>query len=162
MKKFEYNITLNTKDIWIFSLYNANKNFLGLFNIFFSFASVYFLVVSWSYLSINKKIIYLICASMFTIIQPAILYLKALKQANSERIKKGYKIIFSDENIEVSQEEQVYTAKWEEVYKTLISKRQIVVFFAPLRGYLIPKRYLQEDRIEFENLLREKTKVVRF
>lgn len=162
MNKLEYNIKLTTKDIWIFSLYNANRLYLGIFNLLFTIASIYFLFSSWDLLSNAKRILYIVCALMFTVIQPAMLYLKAAKQAKTDAIKKGFKIVMTDETIKVIQGEAEYETAWDTVYKTFISKMLIVIYFAAFRGYLLPARYIKESRIELETLLKEKTKVVKF
>ncbi len=158
----KYEIKLDKNDIWYFSLYSANRAYLGIFNLLFTMASVYFLINSWYELSLSRKILFLVCSLMFSVIQPAILYLKATKQASTDTIKKGFVLELSKEEILVSQDGNTLNVAWEEVYKTMIRKSMIVIYFAPLRGYLIPNRYLGDTREELENLLKEKTRVTRF
>ena len=153
-KKLEFDIKLNEKDIWIFSLYSSNRAYLGIFNALFTLASLYVLVSTWGESGISRKLVFLACALMFSVIQPAILYLKAARQAKTETIKKGFRLELSEEN--------VVTASWEEVYKTMIRKNMIVIYFAPLRGYLIPARYFEGNREKLEALLKEKTMLIKF
>lgn len=161
-KKLEFDIKLNEKDIWIFSLYSSNRAYLGIFNALFTLASLYVLVSTWGESGISRKLVFLACALMFSVIQPAILYLKAARQAKTEMIKKGFKLELSEENIVVTQDKNVVTASWEEVYKTMIRKNMIVIYFAPLRGYLIPARYFEGNREKLEALLKEKTMLIKF
>ena len=75
---------------------------------------------------------------------------------------RGFVLELSKEEILVRQDGNTLNAAWEEVYKTMLRKSMIVIYFAPLRGYLIPNRYLDNTREELENLLKEKTRVTRF
>lgn len=99
---------------------------------------------------------------MFSVIQPCILYLKAAKQEKNDSIRKGFTLELSDKELLVSQDGESINISWEEVYKTMITKTMIVIYFAPLRGYLIPKRYFTDTKNEIEKLLKEKTRLTRF
>ncbi len=161
-KILKYNITLNAKDIWVFSVYSANRAYLGVFNLLFTLVSLYYLFAAWKSLSPGKRLLFLACALMFSVIQPAILYLKALRQAKTETISKGFAITLSEEGIHILQGENEANANWDQVYKTLIRKNVVVIYFAPLSGYLIPSRYIGDSREDLETLLKAKTRVSRF
>lgn len=161
-KILKYNIKLNKNDIWIFSMYSANRAYLGIFNLLFTLASIYLLISSWSDISISRRFLFLFCALMFSVIQPCILYLKAAKQEKNDSIRKGFTLELSSKELLVSQDGESINISWEEVYKTMITKTMIVIYFAPLRGYLIPKRYFTDTKNEIEKLLKEKTRLTRF
>ena len=48
---FEYDISLNAKDLWLFSMYNSNRGYMLIFNILFTIGSLVYMIVSWNQIS---------------------------------------------------------------------------------------------------------------
>lgn len=151
-------IHLEAKDLWKFSMYHANRGFQGLFNIGFSVVWLGLLIADFSKLDTAKRLLFLVLALTFSVIQPAILYLKAAKQARTEGIQKGIRLGFSEEGFEVAQGEISGQLTWDEVYKTKFLKDMVIVYSTSMRGYLIPKRFWGEQKESWFALLKAKTK----
>ena len=45
---FQFHVQVTAKNLWMFSMYHSNKGYLGIFNLLFTLASLYLLVVRWS------------------------------------------------------------------------------------------------------------------
>lgn len=161
-KKYVLDIKLNTNDIWLFSMYHSNRGFLGIFNIIFTIASIYSLAVKWNEINIGMRFIFILCASLFSVVQPVILYLKAAKQAKSQGIRDGFIIELDEKTLKVSQKQQSAVFNWEDIFKTMIRKKMIIIYLDNIRAYLIPNRYLENNEKEILTLLNSKTRVVRF
>ncbi len=161
-KVLKYSIKLNVNDIWLFSFYTANKGFLGIFNLIFTLASIYILISTWNTSDITRKIVFLISALLFSIIQPVILYIKALKQSKTIGIKKGFALDISNDGLRVSQDDDIIELDWNHIYKTKLMKSMIIIYLSPLRAYLIPKRYIVDDKEDLFTLLKNNTKITRF
>lgn len=151
-----FDIKLNTKDIWLFSMYNANRGLLGVFNLFFSLASLYYLLRFFDRLETGRRLILLLFVLLFTVIQPAMLYLKSARQARSENIRAGMRLVLDEKGFEVMQAEksQVYT--WDTVFKMRLLPAMLIIYTDSIRAYLIPKRYWEADRESLRAFLREK------
>ena len=62
-----FRIQITAKDLWMFSMYHSNKGYLGVFNLFFTLASLWLLVTRWSDVTVAYRILLLICVLMFTV-----------------------------------------------------------------------------------------------
>ena len=94
-----FRIQITAKDLWMFSMYHSNKGYLGVFNLFFTLASLWLLVTRWSDVTVAYRILLLICVLMFTVWQPALLYMKAAKQAKTKAVKEPMDMTCSAEGI---------------------------------------------------------------
>ena len=56
-----FRIQITAKDLWMFSMYHSNKGYLGVFNLFFTLASLWLLVTRWSDVTVAYRILLLIC-----------------------------------------------------------------------------------------------------
>lgn len=157
-----FEIRLNTKDIWLFSMYNTNRGLWGVFNLFFSLASLYYLLRFFDQMETGRRLILILFALLFTVIQPALLYLKSAKQASGENIRAGMKMILDEKGFEVKQANQSQSYVWDEVFKTKILPAMIMIYTDSIRAYLIPKRYWEKDRERITALIRTKTRTGRF
>ena len=99
---------------------------------------------------------------MFSVIQPAMLYRKAVLQAKNPAIKAGLKLKLSEQGVRIEQQEQKVDFTWEQVYRTMIRKPMIMIYFNHRSGYLIPERYLGAEREALIGLLKKHTKQIGF
>ena len=117
--KLKFNINLNTKDLWLFSMYHSYKGLQGIFNVVFTVLWLYLLIAQYSELTFARKVLYLVFVMMFSVIQPMLLYLKSANQARSKAIKGGFLLGISDEGLQISKEEASGIFKWEDIFKNL-------------------------------------------
>ncbi len=110
-------VKLTTKDLWKFSMYHSYQGLQGLFNIIFSAAAVFLLITTWSSNSTSYRVLLIVCALMFTVWQPGILYLKALRQAKTPAIQNVMTLTFDENGILVSQGEESLEIAWENIGK---------------------------------------------
>ena len=92
----------------------------------------------------------------------AILYLKAASQARSEAIEQGMHLEFSNEGIDARQGDQEIHYTWDNVYKSMIKRDLLIIYFDHVRAYLVPKRYWQKDREKLLTIIRANTRVRNF
>lgn len=159
MNKIKIDMRLDAKDIWLFSMYHSNRGFLLIFNVLFTIVMYYYMITSWNTLDIPRKILFVILANMFLIIQPAMLYLKSAKQARSEAIRAGLSLEMNDEGIVVSSKGESIDFKWESGFRSRIVPGIIIIYVDTVRGYLLPDRYTKENKEKIVAVLKEKTRV---
>ena len=63
---FSFPVTLNAAELWKFSMYHANKGYLGVFNVLFTIAAVYLLITQWAVVSGPYRVLLVMCVLMFT------------------------------------------------------------------------------------------------
>lgn len=159
MNKIKIDMQLNAKDIWLFSMYHSNRGFLLIFNVLFTVVMYYYMITSWNKIDTPRKILFLVLANMFLIIQPAMLYLKSAKQARSEAIRAGLSLEMNEEGIVVSSKGESIDFKWENGFRSRIVPGIIIIYVDAVRGYLLPDRYTKENKEKIVAVLKEKTRV---
>ena len=159
MNKIKIDMQLNAKDIWLFSMYHSNRGFLLIFNVLFTIVMYYYMITSWNKIDTPRKILFLVLANMFLIIQPAMLYLKSAKQARSEAIRAGLSLEMNDEGIVVASKGESIDFKWESGFRSRIVPGIIIIYVDAVRGYLLPDRYTKENKEKIVAVLKEKTRV---
>ena len=159
MNKIKIDMQLNAKDIWLFSMYHSNRGFLLVFNVLFTIVMYYYIITSWNKIDTPRKIMFVLLANMFLIIQPAMLYLKSAKQARSEAIRAGLSLEMNDEGIVVSSKGESIDFKWESGFRSRIVPGIIIIYVDAVRGYLLPDRYTKENKEKIVAVLKEKTRV---
>lgn len=159
MNKIKIDMQLNAKDIWLFSMYHSNRGFLLIFNVLFTVVMYYYMITSWNKIDTPRKIMFVLLANMFLMIQPAMLYLKSAKQARSEAIRAGLSLEMNDEGIVVSSKGESIDFKWESGFRSRIVPGIIIIYVDAVRGYLLPDRYTKENKEKIVAVLKEKTRV---
>lgn len=132
-----------------------------IFNIFFTVSMYGYIIYSWSELALPRKIMMLILANMFLIIQPLLLYLKSLRQAKSDTIKNGLSVELNDRGIVVSSNGESAEFPWENGFRSKILPGIIVIYVDTIRAYLLPDRYTGNLKEKVINILKEKTGIIR-
>ena len=131
-------VNLTANDLWKFSMYHSNKGMLGIFNVLFSVAAIFLLLTTWNENTVMYRILLIICALMFTVWQPFVLYLKAAKQAKAPVIKNTMTLSFSREGIVVSQGEERMELVWENIGRVESIKMMLIVYMDKVHAYLLP------------------------
>ena len=122
---FRFHIQMQAKDLWKFSMYHANKGYLLVFNVLFTLASLYLLVTKWGETGTAYRLLLLACVMMFTVWQPGLLFLKALKQAGNDRLKTAMDMAFD------------------------------ILYMSSIRAYLISDQVLGGEKEAFTGFLRD-------
>lgn len=94
---------------------------------------------------------------MFTVIQPIITYTKAKKQVkeNAQKSQDMLEYVISKRGIEVTQGELNGSSTWDEIVRIESTKNLIMMYTSKVHAYVIPKRFLEEHREEYIELVRE-------
>ncbi len=152
----EIEVKLTAKDLWKFSMYHSYRGLQGLFNIIFSVAAVFLLITTWNSNSASYRVLLIVCALMFTVWQPGILYLKALKQAKNPAIQNAMTLTFDENGIMVSQGEEILEIKWENIGKVDRMKDMMIVYMDRVHAYLLPDSVTGEKKTAIRGLIKEK------
>ena len=132
-ERFHFHIQMDAKDLWMFSMYHANKGYLGVFNVLFT----------------------LVCVLMFTVWQPGLLFLKAMKQLKNDRMKSPMDMTFTKEGFTVTQKDQSMDVAWDQIRGVVGIRGEYILYMGQMRAYLIPDRILGQDKEKFAGFLRE-------
>ena len=156
-----FRIQITAKDLWMFSMYHSNKGYLGVFNLFFTLASLWILVTRWSDVTVAYRILLLICVLMFTVWQPALLYMKAAKQAKTKAVKEPMDMTCSKEGILIEQAGQSQEITWDQIVKVEQVRGLLIIYMGRVHAYLIPEQAAAVCRDQLLELIRANLPVER-
>ena len=151
-KTVDVTLHITAKDLWTFSMYHANAGFMGIFNLIFSLAALYLLIFRWSSTTVPYRCLLVVCALIFTVWQPFLLWNKARKQAKRPAVKNPMRLVFDDEKLTVSQEENSADFTWEQMGRLDAKPSMYILYMDRVHAYLIPKETLGEQEDAFREL----------
>lgn len=151
-KTVDVTLHITAKDLWTFSMYHANAGFMGIFNLIFSLAALYLLIFRWSSTTVPYRCLLVVCALIFTVWQPFLLWNKARKQAKRPAVKNPMRLVFDDEKLTVSQEETFADFTWEQMGRLDAKPSMYILYMDRVHAYLIPKETLGEQEDAFREL----------
>lgn len=154
-QKLSFEVKLTAKDLWKFSMYHSNKGMLGIFNLIFSAAAVFLLITTWGANTAVYRALLLICALMFTVWQPFLLYLKAAKQAKTPVIQNPMTLSFASEGVVVSQGEESLELTWENIGRVENVRDMLIVYMDKVHAYLLPDSVTGEKKDALCALIKE-------
>lgn len=152
---FHFHIQITAKDLWRFSMYHSNKGYLGVFNILFTLAALWLLVTRWGEVTVPYRLLLIVCALMFTVWQPFLLYLKARKQAAGKAVKEPMDITCTREGLVVEQSGQKQEVRWEEAGRLERGIRQYIIYMDRIHAYLLPDEAVGDQKEQLTALFQE-------
>lgn len=154
-ERYEFEVQMTAKNLWNFSMHHVSKGYLGLFNVIFSVASLFLLVTSWSEHTVPYRLLLILCVSMFTVLQPGQLYLKAKRQASLTVMKEPIHFTFTREGMAIRQGKQEQELTWDQVGKVEKGRHMLVVYMDRIHAYLITDEAMGTQKETFCAMLRD-------
>lgn len=152
---YEFRVLMTAKNLWQFSLYHANKGYRGIFNVLFTVASLYLLITTWSENTGAYRLLMVLAAMMFTVLQPGLLYLKAKRQASLSVMKEPIQFVFTRETICVQQGGQKQELKWDQIGRIDGTRGMLVIYMDTVRAFLLPDEVMGNQKEKFCAMLKE-------
>ena len=119
----------------------------GLCNLIFTVAVASLAVSKWGTLGIIYKLLLILGCSLFTVIQPLIIYRKACRQAAA--IVHETHISFDDKGVHVRLGEESSDIKWNKLLRVSKKPGMIVLFTDASHGYVLSNRILGSEKEAF-------------
>lgn len=146
--KFKVNIT--DKDIFCFLINNTYRKPTGVIWVIFSIAVIGIVIYTWGDVKLMNSILLIITASLYTVINPIMLYLKAKSQVKNNAYFNNELMYRTDsKGITVSQGEETTTVKWSEMWKAVKYGDVVVVYITTIRAFILPVRCIGEQYNSF-------------
>lgn len=161
MNQINIEVKVDTRDLYEFLMYNNYCSFKGIVSILFSVMAIVGTILYWKDFSTFYKIFMIVLSLLFTVIVPIEYYIRAKRQ-ESKGFKEAFYFVFDENGIGISKGEEHSELKWNEVMKVVSTKNLVVIFFTPVRAFILPKRCLQEKFDELKNIMEEFTSCYKF
>ncbi len=155
--QISFDVKINTKDLFRFLMNNTYRRPTGIIWIIFSAVVVWVTVYTWGDVEVMYSVCMIILASLYTIVNPVILYFKAAKQCKkNESFKEALTYTVNDESITVSQKGEEASVSWDEVWKARRYGNQIVVYITTIRAFVWPVTAIGDSYDALVDIMHEK------
>lgn len=138
-RQIEFDIKMRTKDIYKFLLCHTYSGFGGWFGVILSMIAIILLVTDFNRYDDAGKMVLIMIALAFTIVNPLMLLSKAKQQVLTNAVyKKPLHYTFTEEGIEVSQEGQAETMPWGGLQKKKQFSGVLIVYTSKVHAFIFP------------------------
>lgn len=155
-KGLHFRVRMTANDLWRFSMYHANKGYLGCINLLFTLGALFLLFFMGGQMLLPQRLLLVVCALMFTVWQPMLLWVKARRQAAGSGMKEPIDMTFTDGGIRVEQGGESLELVWDDVRQVKRVPGEIIIYTDRIHAYLLPDAAVGAGREELVKLLREK------
>ncbi len=160
-RDIEITTRITRQELYEFIMHNNYFSFRGVFSILFSLISLVGTIYFWEEFVWYQKVLMLFMSCMFTVITPIEYYIRAGRQ-----VKKNFQnemtYIFNKRGITIKIKEDSSALPWNEVMKVISTKNLVVVYFTPIRAFIIPKKSMENEFESIKSIMRENTSCYRF
>ena len=150
--KINLKIKIETNNLYEFMMNNNYKSIRGIISVLFSLVSTVGTIIFWEQFSGIQKALMIFMSLLFTVIAPLEYYVRARRQ-----VKKNFadelEYIFDESSITIKKENESSSLKWNEVMKVVNTKNLIVVYFTPIRAFIIPKKSIGEKFDDLKEIM---------
>lgn len=151
MERHEFDITMETEDVFAFL---AGRQFLGikgLINLAINIIVILCLVLNWSNYELSQRLLLILVLVMLDVYSPFVLYSKAKAQANGrdETEKESLHYQITEEGINVSGDGESLELLWGHVQKFKAGRKRIFVYTSAVSALIFPKNQMDTSAYEF-------------
>ena len=149
--EIKLSVRLTAKEMFNFMMkhtYGSMSGYIGLILSACAFVG-FIMTVTKPEVNVAYKIVLLLTALLFTVIQPITLYKKSKRQVEqNENINKPMEYKFTDAMIQISQGDDHVEYEWNQVIKVASSKLCIFLYVSKYRAFIIPRRVFEDGDME--------------
>lgn len=142
--KFLFNYETKASDLWQLSMYGIYKSMVGLVNVIFTAAMVLLTVKYWSEVNWYLKGLLILGLSLFTVIQPLLIYRRAKRQVGG--MYKDMEIGFDELGVHVKSGKEKSTVRWKKMKGIVKHPTLLVIYTSSNRGYILNNKVLGKHR----------------
>lgn len=149
--KYKYNYQTSAFELWQLSMYGTYGSMIGLCNIIFTVAMLLLAAKIWGNINSFIKILLIFAISLFTVIQPLAVYIRAKRQVAT--VPQDMEIGFDDNGIHVKTSNKYSDLLWSEIKGVTKKSSMIIIFTTSKHGFIISNKMLGKQKDDFYNYL---------
>ena len=148
--KIEFDITLNSKDMYRFSMYHAYTTSQGIISILIAILCLFVSVRTYQSVEWTYTALYAIFGVLFLLYIPVNLYLRSKQQIlSSKELQNTLHYMVDDNGIHTSQNDASADLPWDAVYKMIATRHNVLVYSNRVNAYIIPKSQIEKEYEKF-------------
>ncbi len=153
----EFDIKLTSKDMYRFNLYQTYTGFQGWFSIIFSIVILALSVITYGDVTLNYTLLYAAFGIIFLVYMPVSLWMRSKRSlAASEVLRNTLHYEVGEKGFTVSQGEASAELLWEQIYKMIATKSNVLVYSSRINAYVIPREQLGDKYADLAKIANEK------
>lgn len=154
-------VRINLKELYEFIIHSNYICIRGYISVIFSLAAAAGTFYYWNEISTIQRVLMIFMAMLFTVVAPVEYYVKARRQ-----IKKNFndelEYTFDERGITIAKDDEKSSLRWDEVMKVISTRNLVVVYFTPVRAFIIPKSIIGNQFDELRELMQSQTSCYKF
>jgi hypothetical protein len=153
----EFDITLKPKDMYRFNIYQVYSGFTGWFSIIISILIFVWAAYTYGRVSVGYTVLYIVFGIVFIFYMPLSLMARSKAAlAASDVLKNALHYRVDDAAIEVSQGDASSRLEWDQVYKLVATKSNVLIYSNRTNAYVIPRDQLGDRYAELSDIASQK------
>lgn len=152
--KFGFKYKTTALDLWQLSMYGIYGTFLGVINVVFTFAMIVLALKFWFGAHLIIKMVLVLAVSLFTLIQPIAVYLKAQKQV--DKVPSEVELTIDDYGVHVKIENQTSDLKWKAIKGISKKPSMLVIMSTTTHGFILNNKTLGTQKDELHQFVLDK------
>lgn len=144
--KTEFDITLNGTDMYRFSMYHAYTGLQGIVSILIAILCLIASCAAYGSRGKAYAALYAGFGLLFLVYIPVNLYLRSKRQImTSEVLRNALHYVVDESGIHTSQKEASADLPWEQVYKAVSTRSNVLIYSNRVNAYIIPKSQIAKE-----------------
>ena len=144
---YKFNYQTSAFELWQLSMYGTYGSMIGVCNIIFTAAMLLLAAKIWGDINSFIKILLIVGISLFTVIQPLAVYIRAKRQIAT--VPQDMEIGFDDNGIHVKTSNKYSDLKWSTVKGVTKKSSMIIIFTTAKHGFIISNKMLEKQKDDF-------------
>lgn len=142
----EFDVNLNEKDIFRFNMYHTYTGFHGIASILLAIGSFACAIKTLGTVSTGYTVLYFAFGFILLFYMPLSLYTNSKRQVMmSEAFKHALHFTVDEQGITTAQGEQKAELAWNQIYKIVETKYNILVYSTRKHAFVIPQATIEKE-----------------
>lgn len=154
--KYKFKYQTSAFDLWKLSMYGTYGSMVGASNIIFTLAMILLVGKFWREANILMKMLLIIGISLFAVIQPLAVYMRAKRQVAA--VPHDMELGFDDKGIQVITSNQNLNIKWSAIKGIIKKSSMIVILSTNKHGFIITNDMVGTEKENFYKYIVSKIK----
>lgn len=142
----EFDVTITSKDMYRFNMYHAYHGFQGIFATVIGILVLIVAGATFGKIETMYTVLYFVFGLIFLIYVPVSLYMRSKQQIlSSEVLRQSLHYKVDEEGVHVSQNDQTADLLWNQIYKVVSTKSNLLIYSSRVNAYVIPRNAISKE-----------------
>lgn len=152
----EFDVSITSKDMYRFNMYHAYHGFQGIFATVIGVLVLIVAAATAGKVETMYTVLYAAFGIIFLIYVPVSLSMRSKQQIlTSEVLRQALHYRVDEEGVHVSQNDQTADLLWNQVYKVVSTKSNLLIYSSRVNAYVIPREAIREEYETVAQLAKE-------